>query len=245
MKRAAALGGLLAAGLLAGVVYGATRTVHVGTYYFDDATPGDGKVVAAVGDRISFVFDDSKSHSANVDALGIASGPLGQGQVYTTPVLRRPGTFQLYCQLHRSRGHVATLVVTGTAATPAPTPAPTPVPTASAAATAAPTAAPPVPTPAPGDSGAPASAEPGSSAAVVASPDPGSSADPGASPDPATSAEPGDEALPDGGTAEPVWLRSVSLALVAGVPMVLLAAAAFVAARRRAARSETAERAPA
>lgn len=228
----------------AGTVLAATVTVHVGTYYFDDATTGDGKVVARVGDRIAFVFDDGGSHSANVDALGIASGPLGQGQTYLSPVLATPGTYELYCLLHRSRGHLATLVVTAVTPTPAPTPGPTPSPVASPSgspdASSAPTGSPtgstgPGPTATPGAGGPTPSPAPGGS---TTAPGPtGSGAPPSGDPaapsgSPSGSPDPGAPQTDDPG-AVPPWVRSAWLALVAGIPIVLLALVADRLARRR------------
>lgn len=102
---------LAAAALLlvsAGLALAATVSVRVGNFYFEDATVGDGRIVANVGDRLRFVVEDNGNgtpHSVEVDELGIHSGSLARGDVYTTPQLSKAGTFPLYCRPHVNRGH--------------------------------------------------------------------------------------------------------------------------------------------
>jgi plastocyanin len=130
--------------------------IHVGSFYFEDSTVGDGVITARVGDQLRITFDDSGGHNAQVDALGIDTGVQGAGAVYISQVLTQPGTYELYCKPHRKRGHFTTLIVTGdslpptTAAptTAAPTTAP-PTTTATATTTTATTTTPPQTTAAP------------------------------------------------------------------------------------------------
>ena len=91
--------------------------IHVGTFYYEDATVGDGVIHANVGDQIRFIFDDNGAHTADVDALGIHTGTQRQGAVVVTAQLTAPGTYELYCTPHRRRGHFTTLIVSGEVAT--------------------------------------------------------------------------------------------------------------------------------
>lgn len=233
----------LLAASTAAVVLAATVDVRVGSYYFEDATVGDGQITAKVGDQLRFKVEDSgkdgKPHSVVIDALGINSGSLRKGSTYVTPVLTTPGTFLLYCKFHvTSQGHSTKLVVTGTAATPAPTktPAPTPAPTKTPAKTAAPTKA-PAKTAAPANA---ATSTPTSTATTSTEPGAAAPTEPGAT----TSAEtagpsesPGSGAiLPVGVGGEPnaLWYRSVLVGLAAGIPLLVLV---IFAARRSARRS--------
>lgn len=103
----------------AGSARAALSEVHLGgspgTFYFDDASAGDGRVEIRQGDQIRFVADDGgqggKPHSAKVDELGIDSGSLSRGQTFTTPPIEQAGTFKLYCKFHEGAGHWSTLVV--------------------------------------------------------------------------------------------------------------------------------------
>ena len=85
--------------------------IHVGSFYFEDSTVGDGVINAKVGDQLRFTFDDNGAHTAEVDELGISSGAQGAGAVFVTAPLTQAGTFTLYCKPHRNRGHLTTLVV--------------------------------------------------------------------------------------------------------------------------------------
>lgn len=118
----AALTVLMALGLgmvLAGPASAGVDTVHVGSFYFEDATVGDGKVVVNQGDQITFVFDTKNTpHTATVDGQ-FDSGKKSSPQTYTTAPLLKAGTFVLYCTVHPE--HRTTLVVQSTSA-PSPSP---------------------------------------------------------------------------------------------------------------------------
>lgn len=256
-RRSIAMGVTLAVAV-AGAVMAATVNVQVGSYYFEDATVDDGKVVASVGDQLRFTIDDGgldgKPHSVNVDELGIHSGALLKGSTYVTAVLDKPGTYVLYCVFHRtSNDHFTTLVVTGsvstgTPSTPAPTrtpaPSPPPVPTSTPGPGSTPTSTAaggssqgPAATSVPGSTSAPAASAAGASTALASAAD--GSADPAATASP--SAAPGESPSDGGGLLPPgvtgpgelTWLRSVGIALAALVPIVLVA---LLAARRAALR---------
>ena len=113
--------------------------IHVGSFYFEDATVGDGVIRANVGDQLRFTFDDNGGHTADVDALGIHTGKQAQGAVVVTAPLTTPGTYELYCTPHRKRGHLTTLIVSGVAATTTTTSAPTTTQAPTTTTTAAPT----------------------------------------------------------------------------------------------------------
>jgi plastocyanin len=243
------------------VVWAATITVHTGSYYFEDATVGDGKIVASVGDRLQFLIEDGgrgTPHTVEIDELGIHSGALGTSSTYTTPVLIQPGTFLLYCKPHQNKGHYTNLVVLA-AATPAPTNAPTPVPTSAPtpAPTNVPTAAPtntrtPVPTSS-GPSGA--TATPTNPATVsnrsTSSPKPSATQDGSVALGSGTTADPMPSTAPDeaqrGATTVAIsgagrierapattWLRSVFVGLLALVPLLgLTGLAGWLSSRRR------------
>lgn len=193
------------AGVAMAPALAAVRSVSVGNFYFDDDTPGDGVVQAQVGDQLRFVVKDNgpgTPHTVEVDDLGIHSGSLGSGETFTTPVLDRPGTYRLYCKPHDQRGHVATLVVSGSAppTTAAPTTAPPP-PTTTATPTTAPTAATTVTT----KVAAPVARAPSTTTPPTTLPTATGSTDPAATPDPATVASPSgtatDQASPDAAPA--------------------------------------------
>jgi len=104
------------------------RQIAVGNFYFQDETVGDGKIDAQVGDQLRFnVLDGGPGtpHTVEVDELGIHSGSLGSGETFTTPPIGKAGTFILYCKPHDQRGHVTTLVVSGTSITTTTTQPPT------------------------------------------------------------------------------------------------------------------------
>jgi plastocyanin len=114
--------------------------IHVGSFYYEDATVGDGVIRANVGDQLRFTFDDNGGHTADVDALGIHTGKQAQGAVVVTAPLTTPGTYELYCTPHRRRGQLTTLIVSGEVATTTTTTnAPTTTTTAAATTTQAPT----------------------------------------------------------------------------------------------------------
>lgn len=245
MRRLGVVAGVLLAALAAGSIAAATVNVHVGSYYFEDATIDDGRVVAKVGDQLRFLIDDSgggnKPHTVVVAELGIDSGALLQGSTFVTPVLDTPGTFTLFCRVHRANfDHFTTLVVTGQAATPKPTPAPTPPPTPKV--TPAPTATQPAPTS--GSSAAPVPTG-GSGATAAPSVGAGGTPTPGATPGPSDSPAPGaassqpsatpDEPLPPGVTGPPTltWLRSVLVGALVLPGIAIVAAAAWLVASRR------------
>lgn len=110
------IAGLVALGAFASArsAQAALSEVHLGNFYYEDATVGDGKIEIRQGDQIRFTADDNgpgTPHTVEVDALGIHSGGLSTGQTYTTPPIQQAGTFKLYCKFHENKGHVTTLVV--------------------------------------------------------------------------------------------------------------------------------------
>src|SRR5687767_15259982 len=121
MRRRAA-GAIALTGLLVATpALAADVGVRVGSFYFDDSSAGDGRVVVDAGDRIVFAFEGNNTHTATVDGL-FDSGPRDGGQSYTTSALMRPGSYTLYCSVHGARQHGATLQVRGRAsAAPSPT----------------------------------------------------------------------------------------------------------------------------
>ncbi|MDX6200042.1 MAG: hypothetical protein QOJ79_3193 [Actinomycetota bacterium] len=215
----------------------ATRAVRVGSFYFDDATRGDGQVVVTQGDRITFTFEGKNQHTATVDGL-FNSGTKSPGQRYTTPLLTRVGTFTLYCQIHGAPRHVTVLSIrrrpspapspTRAQRSPAPTPAKTPAPPPASAARS------PTPRPSPSPS-ASASASPKSSPSPTPRPSPAarptSPAPPSGVAHPATAAG---AAPPDVVPAGPLD-DSGSSWLLPGVLLLLVAggAGAIALGRRR------------
>jgi plastocyanin len=144
---ALAVAGLALAGAasLALPAHAATRDVHVGSYYFEDASKGDGRVVVDQGDRITFTWDEpAPPHTATVDGM-FDSGEHVTPQTYTTSRLTKPGTYTLYCRVHGAARHHASLVVRGKgSATPTPSPStrPSPSPSRTASPAASPTPSP-------------------------------------------------------------------------------------------------------
>lgn len=221
--------GVLAALSLGGSAAAATVSVSVGNYFFEDASVGDGRITARVGDQLTFTVVGGSGHTVTVDALGIDSGQLPLGATFVTPVLGTPGTYTLYCRPHVERNHRTTLVVVGSAAT-------TTVPA---------TTAPPV-TVAPtttviGSTTVPGAAAPGATTTSVAevgvsgtTPDGGTTATEGGGSVPGATVGDGD-LLPVGVTAPDgtPWLRSVWVALAALVVMVGVVTAAVAVGERR------------
>jgi hypothetical protein len=125
---------VMAAGAVFSLPAGASlRQIAVGNFYFEDETVDDGRVEAQVGDQLRFTVLDGgpgTPHTVEVDELGIHSGSLAAGETFTTPPIGKAGTFILYCKPHDQRGHVTTLVVSGTSVTTATTAPPTTTTTA-------------------------------------------------------------------------------------------------------------------
>ncbi|MFM8268493.1 MAG: hypothetical protein ACKOA2_10785 [Ilumatobacteraceae bacterium] len=206
--------------------FAATVGVSVGNYYFEDATVGDGKVTAKVGDQLRFTVVEGAGHTVTIDELGIDSGQLSPGAVFVTPVMQTPGTYTLYCKPHLSRGHRTTLVITGTA-TPTTTTAPATTTTTPITTT---TTRPGVTTP---GTTTPGGTTPGGTVPGDTLPSGSTPGDttPGANTPDGT---PSDTTLAigvtdDGGTP---WLRSVSAAVIA-IPIVAIAAAVATAMAAR------------
>ncbi|MEO6204003.1 MAG: hypothetical protein ABIO67_01265 [Mycobacteriales bacterium] len=132
MNRLLVAAGATALGLaLATPAGGALSGVRVGSFYFEDASAGDGKIVVNEGDQITFAFQGNAQHSATVDGL-FDSGRKSSPQTYTTGALSRPGTYTLYCTVHGASRHSSTLIVRATATPPPPPPpAPSPSPSSS------------------------------------------------------------------------------------------------------------------
>lgn len=128
----------------------ALQEIAVGNFYFEDATVGDGKVEARVGDQLRFsVLDGGPGtpHTVDVDELGIHSGTLGAGKTFTTPPIDKAGTFILYCKPHDQRGHKTTLIVSPASTSPTPVPTtPTTAPTTTTTTKATATTKPPATT---------------------------------------------------------------------------------------------------
>ncbi|MFZ9628766.1 MAG: hypothetical protein ACO3C1_05385 [Ilumatobacteraceae bacterium] len=236
---AAATAGLIA---VVGTALAATVSVSVGNYYFEDASVGDGKVTATVGDQLRFTVVEGAGHTVTISALGIDSGQLPIGAVYVTPVLTTPGTYSLVCRTHTARGHQTTLVVlaaggggSGGGGGGGVTTTRPPATTTPATATTAPGTSLPTDTPRP-DSGASTSI--GSDTATGEDSDTGSGSGSGADPSAgATTAAGGsvDGTLPVGVTVtdRTPWMRGVWVALAALPLFVAAAAAADWASRRR------------
>ena len=247
-RAAAPIAALLAVVVVALPAAAVTRGVRVGSFYFEDSSSGDGQVVVAQGDRITFSFEDSQ-HTATVDGM-FDSGVKGSGESYTTGTLTRPGTFTLYCQVHGATRHGTTLVIRATAspspsptsAQPSPSPTkakPSPTPTRSPSARPSPSAT-PTPRPTPSPSPTP-SATRSPSPSPSATPTPSATAaalstSPAASRVPAaTSPEAAPSDTPDVARATPVeddgssWLLPVSVLLL----LLLLGAVAIALGRRR------------
>ena len=186
------LGAALLAVLLIGSAVptrAATRDVRVGTCFYEDATPGDGEVAIDAGDSITFRFPETNEHTATVNGM-FDSGSRANDQTYTTAALTRPGRYTLYCSIHSSATHSATLVIRSRATSaPSPTrPAPAPSrsttpprPSPTPKASAAPRPPSPKPTPSPVESRAAGSA--------TSSPSKSTSPSPSATP-PAAAVEP-------------------------------------------------------
>jgi len=253
MRRAPALALVAAVVVVAATALqagAALRQVAVGNFYFDDDTPGDGRVEANQGDQLRFVVQDGgpgTPHTVEVDELGIHSGSLAAGETFTTPPLDKPGTFRLYCKPHDQRGHVATLVVrsASTSSTAPPT-------TAAPRGTVSPTT-----TTSGGSSGSTSQTQPGAATPTTEASSPTTAAPGGglpASTDPATG-----EALAPAGRGEATaqelegpaapdsleamlgreparpgpWTRSVRLGVLLLLPMLLIAVAAVLRSRTR------------
>lgn len=226
MRRTLTWSVLVALGLgLLSSAQAAERTVIVDSFFFEDSTAGDGRVVVDRGDTISFRFEGTNEHSATVEGL-FDSGVKGGGTVFTTSALTKAGTFTLFCTEHGAETHGTTLVVRGPAgASPAPTARPTtakPTPAPSrAAATPKPapartTAAPATVIPAPSTAAAaPRASTPARATAPVASPTPDSAL----SPAPTAATDPVDDGRD--------WLIPALVVL-----LLLLSAGAFALSRR-------------
>jgi plastocyanin len=227
-RLAAVVGVLAILTAVAGPAVASTRAVHVGSFYFEDATRGDGRVVVTQGDRISFAFEGKAQHSATVDGL-FSSGTKSPGARWTSPLLTRVGTYTLYCQVHGAPRHGTALVVQRR---PAPSPSPTrKPPSAAPTKTAAPPSSAPSPSVSPTTSPT-ATPTPAPSPSPVARPTsarPTPSASPSDSPSTAVAADTPDVEpagpLDDSGSG---WLLPGSL-----LGLVLLGAAAIALGRRR------------
>lgn len=233
MRRAIVLAaaGVIAASALAGSAGAATVGVSVGNYYFEDASVGDGRVTAQVGDQLRFTVVEGAGHTVTVDALGIDSGQLPIGATFVTPALGTPGNYTLYCRSHVNRNHVTTLVVLGAPATTAP-------PTTRPPSTVAPT------TTVAGGTTVPGVTTPGATTPSGGGTDQAGTTPDGSSSGPVVTGSPGDstppatdasgELLPAGVTTpdSTPWLRSVWVALVALVVLTGVVLAAIRAGER-------------
>jgi plastocyanin len=103
-----------------------THQASIGNYWYEDDQQHDRtRIVVAAGDQITFTVREGvyPPHSVNVDALNIHSPELLLGETYTTPALRKPGIYRLYCRAHEDRGHFTRLVIQAPRATASPAPA--------------------------------------------------------------------------------------------------------------------------
>ena len=200
--------------------------VSSGSFYFEDASVGDGQIVVNVGDQLRVtVVDGGKGtpHTVEISELGVSSGPLGLNSTYVTPVLSTPGTYTLFCKPHRNKGHWTTLVVLGdvvttTTTTTTTTPPPTTTTAGNSGTTTPSTTVSgvgPTSTVLPEESGSPstwATAPTSTSGEAPESPD-------------ALGDSAADEVLPSGVT-EPedlAWTRSVKLGFYTLLPLVAIA----------------------
>jgi plastocyanin len=206
----------------------ATRTVHVGSYYFEDATRGDSRVVVQQGDRITFVFEGKAQHTATVDGM-FSSGTRSPGARWTTPLLTRVGTNTMYCPVHGAPRHGTALIVqrraapspspTRKAASPAPSKTATPRPSSAAPSASVSPSTSPSPSPTPTRAPSPVARPTAPAPSPSASPSPVVTAN-GSAPDVQPAAP-----LDDGGSG---WLLPGSL-----LGLVLLGGAAIALGRRR------------
>lgn len=220
----------------------AVRSVTVDSFFFEDASRGDGRVVVDEGDQISFSFQGNNQHSATVDGL-FDSGVKQGGQSFTTGALTRPGTYTLYCTVHGARQHSSTLIIRAAApSSPTPKPSsakPTPAPAKTTAAprattgSTAGTSTTKAATPKPASSAPAAStATPSSTPSAKAATPTGSSTATSSSPTPTASAlldEPG-TSDGDGTSSEKSsrdWLLPVLL-----LALLLIGAGAYAFSRR-------------
>lgn len=143
MKRSTALLAAAAAVVLSvpGIGEARVREVSIGNYWFEeDGTNSRSEIVVDEGDQLRFTVRENATppHSAVVDGQ-FDSGPILLFERYTTPPLRRPGTYLLYCRDHRPRGHDTSLIVrarSGDSTTPTPaSPSAPPKPKSSQSAT--------------------------------------------------------------------------------------------------------------
>jgi plastocyanin len=123
-----ALLGLMVVLAWAAIAQAAVSDVRVGNFYFEDGSVGDGQIVITAGDQLRFIVEDSgpgTPHTIDIDAFGVHSGNMAKGETFTTPALTEPGTYALYCSLHRNRGHETTLVILAAPGTTTTTASPT------------------------------------------------------------------------------------------------------------------------
>lgn len=118
IRRSLAIITLLVLFVSLGALVGLAAVIEVktGSFYYEDSTVGDDRIVAEVGDQLRFVIEDGGKgtpHTVEIPGLGISSGPLATKSVYVTAVLAKPGEYQLFCKPHRKKGHETTLIVTG------------------------------------------------------------------------------------------------------------------------------------
>lgn len=114
--------------LTAAPAMAATRQVSSGNYYFQDGTTGSRmQIVVKKGDQLVVtiaqapVADFLGAHTVDVDEMNIHSGDLALGQTFTTPPLNKVGNFLLFCDRHRNMGHTSRLIVQAPAAKATPT----------------------------------------------------------------------------------------------------------------------------
>lgn len=215
----AVLVGAAGLGLLATPALSATQGVRVGSFYFEDASAGDGRVVIDQGDRITFTFEGGAQHTATVDGQ-FDSGARSDGQTYTTSALTRAGTFTLFCRVHGASRHSTSLVVRATSS-PAPSPSPAASPAPSAPPAPSPKASPPRRSPpsATATTAAPRTAPSPTAAPAAGSPAPTRTAAPSSSPSLLVIAAPSDvAATPTTVAAPPADPRPTSAAPAAAAP---------------------------
>jgi plastocyanin len=220
VKRAVVAVVLAGLALVAPSASAVTHQATIGNYYYEDDQQRDQtKIVVHQGDQVTFTVRQQAvpGHTVDVDALNIHSPNLDLGQSFTTPPLKTPGNFYLYCRPHEQRGHHTRLIVLA-----APKPPTHPTPTAAPRRTTAPRSA--VRTPPPSPTARPATPVPSATLTPigVGTAPPGELAKP-------LPTNPNSLAALTGHTtaAGTPWTRSLWWLLIASVPIVAAAAFAF------------------
>lgn len=90
-----------------GPTVNATDTQGTSNYAFSPKT-----IEVNPGQSVSFVNSGQTAHTATADAAGSwDSANLAPGQVFTTPVFTKPGTYTYSCKYHKALGMTGTIIV--------------------------------------------------------------------------------------------------------------------------------------